>query len=463
MNKIMFLMSICILVTSLSLLSYVSAAVEVSVKPISDSYIIELNEPATFDLVIKNLGESDFFEIYSLVGIDMLPREKFNILSGETKTIRIQVIPQEAFKSKIGFLTFEYLIKSSKDEIQKERLSFNIVGLNDAISMTSENLYPNSENTKIFIKNTIMRDFDDLNIKVSSAFFDYNQNIPIKGLELKEITIPINKDKLKTLTAGKYIIDSVIQTSGKSAEKEITFKFLEQENIEETQAREGWLIRRTEITKSNVGNVAKTISITVEKDLISNLFTSVNIPPTRSEIKGVKKYYIWEKELVPGNQIKIIIRTNWLYPIIVIILLIGLAILIRRYLINDIVIKKNVYFVKTKGGEFALKVHLKLKARRYCERIKVIDKLPPISKLYEKFGAVTPDKIDLVNKRLEWNIESLNPREERIFSYIIYSKIGIVGKFELPPTKVIYEKDGKVKDGVSNKAFFINEPDKQRV
>ena len=64
----------------LVLLSFVCASVEVSVKPISDSYIIELNEPASFDLVIKNLGSNDFFEIYSLVGVDITPKEKFNIL-----------------------------------------------------------------------------------------------------------------------------------------------------------------------------------------------------------------------------------------------------------------------------------------------------------------------------------------------------------------------------------------------
>ncbi|VVB78848.1 Uncharacterised protein [uncultured archaeon] len=458
-KRLIALIAIGIVLVSLS---FVSAAVEVSVKPISDSYIIELNEPATFDLVIKNLGNNDYFEIYSLVGIDISPEEKINILSGETKTVRVQVVPQEALRSKRGFLTFEYLIKDSKNEIDKERLSINIASLSDAITITPDNLYPNSDSLRIVFKNTLMRDFSDLNIKMSSAFFNYDKALPLKGLEMKEEQISIDQGKLKTMTAGKYLISALIQTSGKTAEKEITFKFLEQENIDTSQSDEGWLLRRTEITKSNIGNVKKTIEITVARDLISNIFTSINTQPTRSEIKGFEKYYIWESELAPNEQLKVVVTTNWLYPIIVVLLIIGLILLILRYLKHDVTVKKNVYFVKTKGGEFALKVHLKVRGRRYAERIKIIDRIPPLTTLYEKFGAVTPDKVDLANKRLEWNLEALNKGEERIFSYIIYSKIGVVGKFELPPAKVIYEKDGQVKDNVSNRAFFVNEPGKHK-
>ena len=67
-------------------------------------------------------------------------------------------------------------------------------------------------------------------------------------------------------------------------------------------------------------------------------------------------------------------------------------------------------------------------------------------------------KIDMKNRRLEWNVESLNKGEERIFTYIIYSKIGVVGRFELPSTRAVYEKEGKVKNTESNRSFFINEP-----
>jgi hypothetical protein len=91
-----------------------------------------------------------------------------------------------------------------------------------------------------------------------------------------------------------------------------------------------------------------------------------------------------------------------------------------------------------------------------------VDKIPLIVNLYERYGAIAPDKVDTVNKRLEWNIDMLNAGEERIFSYIIYSRIGVVGRFELPSARALYERDGEVKDVLSNRAFFINEPKKSK-
>ena len=43
-------------------------------------------------------------------------------------------------------------------------------------------------------------------------------------------------------------------------------------------------------------------------------------------------------------------------------------------------------------------------------------------------------------------------------TYIIYSKVGVMGKFALPETRGIYEKDGKIHETESNRTFFVSEP-----
>jgi len=195
---------------------------------------------------------------------------------------------------------------------------------------------------------------------------------------------------------------------------------------------------------------------------LSYLFTNVNIAPSRTEIKGFKKYYFWEKEIIPNEEFKVIVKTNWLYPLIIILLAIGLFILIKKSVEMDLVLRKQVSFVKTKGGEFALKVTLIARAKKFLERINIIDKLPHLVELYNRYGTIAPNKVDLKNKRLEWNIESLSKDETRIFSYIIYSKIGVFGRFELPAARAIYEKEGVVKETSSNRSFFINELKKKK-
>ena len=452
------ILAIFIVFLSLNLISAIN--LDVKVNPILDTIVTELDEPAVFDLTIKNLGESEDFEIYSLIGVDFIPKSSFFVESGEIKIIRIQAMPQEAIKSKQGYINFKYQIKNSINEIQDETLTLNIIGLNKIISIIPDNINSDSEEMVITIENNINLDFNDLKIIMNSAFFEYESDFPLKALETKQIKIPIDKEKTKTLNAGDYLFNTKITTFGKTQDIESIIKFLEQENIESTEIYEGGIIKRHEIIKRNLGNVKEIVTITAEKNLFSYLFTTVNINPTKTEINGFKKYYTWEKELIPNEELKIILKTNWFFPIIILLLIIGLFIIIKKSIETDLSLRKHVSFIKTKGGEFALKIRIKVKAKKFIERINITDKIPALVHLYEKYGTISPDKVDLKNKRIEWNVPVLNQGEERVFTYIVYSKIGIVGRFELPSAKAIYEKEGKIKQTTSNRSFFINEPDK---
>ena len=444
-------------------LNFVSAInLDVTAKPIQNTVITDLSEPAIFELTIKNLGDTDNFEIYSIVGVDITPG-KFSIASGETKTLQIKIMPQNSLESDTGSFTFEYKIKDSKDLLQVEKLTINILEIKDAILISVDTINPQSEKVIVTARNKINYDFKKVDYKMTSVFFDKEDSFLMGPLETKTIEITLNKDKLKTLTAGSYLLSTRLTAKGKSTKSESMIKFLEQEGIETKEVKEGFIIKREETTKTNVGNVVKSVKIVAQKNIFSYLFTTFNVVPTEVKRSGLSVSYLWEKELIPNEELKVVVKTNWFYPIIVIIFAIILFLLIKKYVESDLILRKHVSFVKTRGGEFALKITIKAKAKRFIEKISIIDRLPPLVKLYERYGAVAPDKIDLTNKRIEWNVESLNEREERIFSYIVYSKIGIVGKFELPSTKAIYEKEGKVKETTSNRSFYINEPKLQKM
>lgn len=450
---------ILIILSMIMLIPIVSAInLDVSVKPVSDSFIIEFSKPAVYDLVIKNNGNADRFRIYSAAGVDISPREEFSIGKEETKQIRIELVPQSALLKNTGSLVFVYMIQNSAGEIKEEKLSINVINLADWLSVTPEDITPNKQSIKVSVRNILMNDFTNGNLKLSSPFFEKNIDLSLKSLEVIEFDIPIDSEKLKTLDAGRYLMNSRITIDGKTGEKEIDLRYLEQENIEANDLHEGFFIKRNEFIRKNTGNVKKTVSFSIKKDLISSLFTYVSKTPSRKTISGFSKEYTWNEELSPNEELRVVVKTNWLYPILAIILIVALVWLVRRYLETDVMVKKKVYYVKTKGGEFALRVHISVKARKFVERLKIADRIPPLVTLYDKFGAIAPDNIDLVNKRLEWNVDALNPGEERVFSYILYSKIGVVGRFELPSTRVLYEKEGEVKDTFSNKAFFINRP-----
>lgn len=449
------LISTVFILVSLSLISAIN--LEIEKKTISNIAVTDLNEPAVFELTIKNLEDSDTFEIYSLVGIEITPKT-FQIGSGQTRKITIEAIPANTFGAKKGFFAFEYKIKNSKNEIQTGNLNVNIIDLEGVFEITLENINPKSNQVNYQIKNKLALDFE-IDLQVDSAFVEYTDKINLSASETKIIQIPLDTDKLKTLDAGNYLVSSQIRTRNMEIDKESIIKYLEQGDIETLETKEGIIVQRHEIIKRNQGNIKNNIRITVQKNLLAYLFTTINIPAETS-ITGFTANYVWEKELIPNEEFKLIVRTNWWLLVIIIILIIAIIIFVTKSIHADLELRKKVSFVRTRGGQFALKVSLKLKSKKFLERINVIDKLPPLVKLYEKFGAIPPRKIDLDNRRLEWNIESLNKGEERIFTYIIYSKIGVVGRFELPSAKALYEKNGKVKQTTSNRSFYINEPKK---
>ena len=232
----------------------------------------------------------------------------------------------------------------------------------------------------------------------------------------------------------------------------------EKKGITSTEDKSGFLIRNEIITKVNSGNVDESIQIKINRNIFSRLFTSFNIKPTFIARKGLSIEYTWTKEkLKPTEAYTVKAKTNYILPLFIIIVATITLLGLKRFFETKIEIKKHVSHIKTKGGEFALKVSLSLKAKKNIENTTLIDKVPAIVKIYKKFGMVKPDKIDAENRRIHWNIGDLNAGEVRIFTYIIYSKVGVVGKFSLPEALAVFEKDGKIHEVNSNKVFFMSD------
>ena len=113
--------------------------------------------------------------------------------------------------------------------------------------------------------------------------------------------------------------------------------------------------------------------------------------------------------------------------------------------------------MRAKGGEFALRVSVFAFARSHVEKVSIIDRLPSLVKVHEKFGSEKPKRVSEKNRSIEWEFSWLEAGETRVMSYIIYSKIGVVGKFSLPTAIAVYEKDGKIHEAESNRAYFVAE------
>jgi hypothetical protein len=359
-----------------------------------------------------------------------------------------------------GTFNFVYKIKSESGDIQEDVMSIRIVNLKDAFDINSYSINLDSDEATVFVRNRVPVKFDNITVRFHSAFFDFTQRFPLDSYEKKEFEVTLNKDKIKDLVAGEYILTADIETNGVKERIENNFKFTEKKDISTEETKSGLLISKTVVKKINEGNLPSVVQVKIDKNIISRLFTTFNIEPDKVEREGFVVSYIFQKELRPAESFNVRATTSWVFPLLIIAAIVIIVYLIQVYAKTHVMLRKRAAFVRTKGGEFALKITLLVKARSFVEKVNVVDKIPSLVKVYGRFGAVEPDNIDEKNRRLEWNLDVLQPQEERVLSYVVYSKVAPIGKFELPTATAVYEKEGKVHEVTSNKVFFLTEPSK---
>jgi hypothetical protein len=248
-----------------------------------------------------------------------------------------------------------------------------------------------------------------------------------------------------------------IEVEDQSTEIEGTIKFEEIKDLQTETKSYGFFINTEIIEKKNNGNTIENTQVSIDKNIISRLFTTLSPEPDITDRSDLKIRYIWERPINPGETLEVKVKTNWFFPLIILILIVIIVGMLKHFARRDVTLKKKVTFVHSKGGEFALKVSIFVRAKNYVEKINVIDRVPQLVKLYNKFGGQDPTKIDKEKRRIEWNFEKLEAGETRLLSYVIYSKVGVIGKFALPTATAIYEKEGELKDSESNHVYFMSE------
>jgi len=434
------------------------AAINLDIEKTSsnEALVLDLNVPATFDLEITNLGSTNDFEFYNLLGFSMFPVGTVHINGGQTKEVRLEISPIGEFDQR-GSYTLQYFIRGNDKTEQEETVTFRIIELKDAFEIGSNEINPDSDSIEIYIKNKYNLDFKNIDAEFSSAFFELNENFDLGLLEQKKFEIELKDEEIKKLTAGFYTLNAEIKTEGKTANVEGTIKFTEKTLVTSTSRDYGFFVNTKIIKKTNEGNVIEESETVIQKNIVSRLFTTFSPEPDTSERKGSVVEYTWAREIKPGESLEIFVKTNWLFPLVVILLIITSTLLIRRYANTKLVLKKKVTFVQAKGGEFALKVSILVHSKSYVERVNLVERLPPLVKVHERFGGEQPVRIDEKTRRIEWNFEKLEAGERRMISYIIYSKVGVVGRFALPTATAIYDQEGKIKEVESNRAFFVAE------
>lgn len=432
--------------------SMTSAALTINKTDMGSVVIAELNNPAVFNFSVFNSYSQDVFEIYSFTGVKFSPVGTFSLPVGPS-SFEVKAYPNKDIRKNDGYYKFEYEIKGENSGITKDFMMIKIAHLDNILDISALPLLPSSDSATIIIKNKENTNLENLNIGLDSEFFEAEQEISMKPYEEIAFNVSVDKTKTTRLFAGKYIIEVTLDLDGSKAKTEGVVDYLEENGLSVDKTSSGVIVRRNSITKTNVGNIATKAQIDFSRNILSRLFTVYSIQPQVSKREGLTVNYLWEKTLNPGESYSITATSNYTLPLVIMVLIALVIVLVKIYSVQTVSVSKRVSFVRTKSGVFALKVILHVKAKKHTDDIQVIDRLPSMMTLYEQYG-VKPNNIDHSTKRLFWNIPQLNSGEERVFSYVIYSKLNVVGRVELPSATAVFEQDGKQIESFSNKAYF---------
>ncbi|MBU2577191.1 MAG: hypothetical protein KKF50_05740 [Nanoarchaeota archaeon] len=435
-------------------LSLVSA-LEVSEQHDTDILVSGVDSSITLTLSITN-ASGGTYNVYTLAELTMNPSAMFIIPEGSIE--KDFVISANENLDVEGYYTFTYTLNHRDVEKINNKFTIQILSLGDILEVSSDSIDPESGKVSFYVENKENVRLENLFAQFSSILFDFEKTFDIGPHEKVEIPVVVDVGKLKRTKAGVYIIEANFQTDKGIEKIEGNLYLGEKKGITSTEDSSGLLIRTQIVTKINVGNIVEGVEVKLKRNIFSRLFTSFNIEPTITERKGLMIEYTWIKERLNPTEAYIVkSKTNYVFPFFTILFAIIALLGFKRFTQTKIEVKKSVHHVKTKNGEFALKITLTLKAKKSVENVTLIDRVPAIVKIYKKFGLIKPDKIDATSRRIHWNIGDLQAGEERVFNYVVYSKVGVVGKFSLPEALTVFEKNEKIFEVESNKVFFMSD------
>jgi len=458
MKKAKFLFSIGILVLLVGVVSAVPD-LEVGKTVVDDVIIVDLDKSAEYELKIVNNGASDLFEIYTLVGVRIEPSEEFELPQGGETRLKVSAFPGEYLReTKRGLVSFEYQIRGRESGIFKDKFLVKIVELSDLFTVEVESLHPDDKEITVKVKNREDTRVDNITAVFDSVFFRSSETFSLGPQEEVSFDIDLNKEGKEKIVAGQYIVFANVVVEDAEASVEGVIDYLEKSGTSVEEISEGFIIRSTLSRRTNRGNTPVGAEIELNKDIISRLFTTYSEEPTRIERSGFSVTYYWGGNIAPGQALEVMVTTNYTFPFIFLIVIIIVGIVVWAYSRKAVILEKSVSLVRTKGGEFALKVKINVKARKKVDNVQLIDSLPRMVKLYNKFGK-QPDRIEKHTRRLFWDVGNLTKGERRVYSYVIYSKLNVIGQFGLPAAQAIFEREKDVGESWSNRAFYAAEKD----
>ena len=448
-----------LIIFTLILLSSVNADVSVNFEP-SVKYIWQ-DESAVFDSVLQNKLETN--DRISFVSQDYnwdTKKESFELSSKEVKRFQLVLTPNDKIVPGKYAVPIRFYSETTKRDFNDFTIIIDVLEKGKVLDYDFEinpnGLDPKKDNlVKLDIINTKDLDIGEVDVRIFGELFEksFTLNIDPSGTTQREFDIKIDKE----VEEGIYEVNLVVSNNKRIFvdEKVLMQVGAYSDFIERKEVTESFLKTEINLIEENRGNnrISKAISYNAEG--IKKYFTKVTPEPNKEE-NGV---YEWELDLQSKEIKNIKIIIDYRTPLMILIGLIFILYGVYKAFRKDLSIRKKVLTIKSAHGIAELKVMIVIKNKgKLTKEVKIIDYLPKIIKAPDQYSTIKPNSIKKTQKglMLEWKINELLRREERVISYSIKSsKVKVIGKMNMPRTLCSY-KLGRKRKIVSSNSVMIN-------
>jgi len=431
---------------------FVNAAVPlVNYNAISDT-ITDSDNTAVYRISLSNVGkEDDKFQFYTISAFWDIDPSIVSVPAGSTTVFDMNVVLND--RHLVGPQLVPVTVKSlnSEDIVVPQLYVYikpsNVTSLSYTPNVVASVNMPdqidprNPLSVEIKMQNRNPLDMKDLRIVIESKVFSKEVQTTLGPLEGKTNQILVDLNELQE--PGIYDVNVRLVINNKTitqVQKEVKVLGYSQVSVEQTTIK-NMFSYTSHVRLHNDGNYEAVKQVKIQKNFIEKIFTTSSVKYSNLREDGVT-YITWNVPLQPQESYDITITTN--YTSLVIIILIIIAVIIMYYIFRSPVLlyKRAKIVASTDDGitEIRVKLHLKNRSGREIRSVKVIDRYPKIVSLVEDIGvgSMKPTKLlsaDKAHSLLMWNIEALEPYEERLLSYTIKSSLHIVGNMHLHSAK----------------------------
>ncbi len=386
----------------------------------------------------------------------------YEVDAGETKDVPISYTPVSTHQQPRAYgINFQATTPQTKET---KVLPVLVVDYKDTVSAEFTSLPTidprRSTIVKLLLKNKHNIALKDLEVSLQSGFFKQSKTVSLEGKEQKELEFPIALDP--DTQEGDYTLNAIVNLGQTNLlSQQFLYKVGRYSNVKEVvEPKEGFLISGQTVTETNEGNYVISGSYKKSFGTLAYTFTTLS-PDPNSVVKTDGIYNVeWDYNLDPGKSIIVTYTTNYLTPLLFLVVLVGGLIAFKQLSKKYLEVTKRVLVLHTtQGGLAIMKVVVSVRnpGKTTINHVSVMDKIPSNIKAPTDFGVIKPSNVRNTPEGIKviWELSSLRAGEEKSLTYKIESKMQLTSKSLLPAALAKF-MSGSKKIVASSQAVSLN-------